>query len=136
MGDIENKRLMAAIAYIETLSLGTIVLVFDGFMVHDPEERICDENMSEWAFEDTGYRIQWESKELYATVKDFQPLNDEIVAELVMKPLRGRILSWNNLLFVYHAPSGLWKQDDKPALMLQEAIDDWGVDRKLFKGQR
>ena len=134
MGDIGNKSSMAAIAYIESLGLAAAVLVYDGFMVHDPEERISAEVMSEWVFEATGYRIRWERKELDDTVKDSLPLNDEIVAEIVIKPLRGRILNCNGLLFAYHAPSGLWKQDAKPALMLQEAIDDWGVDRKLFRG--
>ncbi len=67
-------------------------------------------------------------------MKDLLPLSDEIVAGVVMKPLRGRILNCNKLLLAYHTPSGLWKQDGSPALMIQEAIDDWSVDRKLFRG--
>jgi hypothetical protein len=59
MGDIENKCLMAAIAYIETLGLGAAVLIYDGFMVQDPEERISAEVTSEWVFEATDYRIRW-----------------------------------------------------------------------------
>ncbi len=69
-----------------------------------------------------------------ATIMDSQPLNDEIVTGIVMKQLKGRILNCNTLLFTYHAPSGLWKQDDSSALMIQETIDDWSVDRKLFRG--
>ncbi len=80
MGDIENKCLMAAIAYIESLGLGAVVLVYDGFMVHGLEEKIYAEEMSEWVFEATGYRVKWERKELDAIIKDSQPLNDEIGA--------------------------------------------------------
>jgi hypothetical protein len=58
MGDIENKCLMAAIEYIESLGLAANVLVYDGFMVHGPEEQIRAEKMSEWVFEATGYRVQ------------------------------------------------------------------------------
>jgi len=103
-------------------------------MTHDPEEQICAEEMSERVFEATGYRIQWEHKEMNDTVKDSQPLNDEIVAEIVMKPLRGRILQCDNLLFAYHAPSGLWKKYKEPALVIQAAIDDWSIDQKIFHG--
>ena len=134
MGDIENKCLMAAIACIETLGLNAAVLVFDGFMVHDPEEQISAEFMSQWVFEDTGYRIQWDRKELDATLKDLQPLSDEIVAGIVMKPLKGRILICNNLMFAFHAPSGLWKKYKEVPLVIEAAIDDWGMDRKIFHG--
>ena len=58
MGDIENKCPMAAIAYIESLGLSAGVLVYGGFMTHDPEERISAEVTSEWVFEATGYRIR------------------------------------------------------------------------------
>ena len=50
----------------------------------NPEEQTCAEEMSEWVFEATGYRVQWERKELDGTVKDSMPLNDEIVAEIVI----------------------------------------------------
>ena len=40
---------------------------------------------------------------------DSLPLNDEIVAEIVIKTLKGRILNSNNFLFACHAPPGLWK---------------------------
>ncbi len=50
MGDIENMCLMAAIAYIESLGLAAAVLAYDGIMVHDPEERISAEVISEWVF--------------------------------------------------------------------------------------
>jgi len=132
LGDIENRCLMAAIAYIESLGLGADVLDCDGFVTHNPEEKICVEEMSERVFEATGYRIQWERKELDDNVKDLMALNDDIVAKLVMKQLRGRILNCNKLLFAYHAPSGLWRQDESPALMIREAIDDWGVDPSSF----
>ena len=58
MGNIENKCLMAAITYIESLGVGAAVLIYDGFMSHDPEERICAEVMSEWVFDATGYCAQ------------------------------------------------------------------------------
>ncbi len=45
MKDIENRCLMAAIAYIQTKGLGAAVLVYDKFMVHDPDQRICAEDM-------------------------------------------------------------------------------------------
>ncbi len=64
-----------------------------------------------------GHQLSY-PKGLADTVKESQPLNDEIVAELVMNPLRGCILKFNNLLFIYHAPFGLWQHDDKPALVL------------------
>ena len=103
---------MAAIAYTKSLGFDADVLVYDGFVVQDMEELICAEEMSEWVFDATGYRVQWERKELDGTVKDSLPLNDEIVAEIVTKQLRERILNCNKLLFAYHVPSGLWKQDD------------------------
>ncbi len=55
--DIENKCLMAAIAYIELLCLGAVVLVYAGLMVHYPDKRICAEVKSERVFDATGYRV-------------------------------------------------------------------------------
>ncbi len=51
-----------------------------------------------------------------------------------MKHLRWRILNNNNLLFAYHDPSGLWIKYKDSALVIQAAIDDWGIDRKIFHG--
>ena len=57
MRDIENKYLMAVIAYIESLDLGAVVLVYDKFMVHNPKEQIFAEEINEWVFDTTIYRV-------------------------------------------------------------------------------
>jgi hypothetical protein len=106
------------------LSIGVAVLVYDGFIVHDPKDRICAEDMTNWVLKSTGYKIQWDTKELDDTIKNEDHLNDEIVAGRIMKSLAGRILNCCNILFAYNATSGLWKLDETQTLMIQEAIDD------------
>ncbi len=60
---------MAALESIKTVSLSVVVLVYDEFMVHDPEDRICAEEMTKWVLKTTGYKVQWATKELDNNIK-------------------------------------------------------------------
>jgi hypothetical protein len=134
LGDIENACLMAAAAYVETSGLHVATFMFDGFMAKDPEGRISAEDMSDRVFEATGYRIQFERKSLDASIKAFETLNHEIVALKVVEAIKRRVLMCNDLLFAYNALHGLRRQNTKPSLIVQMAIQGWITSRKVFHG--
>lgn len=131
--NLENACLHAAMEYLESLGLQAAVLVFDGFMVHDPDELIDDETMSEWVLKATGYHVRWETKELDSTIAPQEPIDDKLVAESVIGSLEGRILTCHEMCFAYNARTGLWRRR-KDVLVVQEAITEWGVDELCFSG--
>ena len=134
LGEIEDKCLMAAMNYVELLGLVMLVLVYDGFMIRDDENLINAVDMSEHVFKITGFRVEWDQKELDDTIKLAAPLNDEIVAGKVVKEIEDRVLVCNDICFSYSASSGLWSSNTKPALVIQEAINEWSISKKIYSG--
>lgn len=122
LGDIENSCLQAARAHVESIGLDVAVLVFDGFMVRDPDGRIDAGALNKAVLDATGFNVAWATKDLDATLPDTEPLNDKIVAQKVVSSLQGRVVVCNGLSFAFNDATGMWSPRPQEALVLQEAF--------------
>ncbi len=134
LGNIENDILMAARSYVESLLLFILVFVYDGFMLSDPDSLVNAEAMSEWVFRETNYRVTWEKKPLDTTIQLPEPITDNVVAGHVLKTLEGRVLTCGDISFSFKPGTGLWCRNTKPAQILQDAITEWSIEEKIFRG--
>jgi len=134
LGSIENDIMMAAKSYVELISLFALVVVYDGFMVSDPNNLVDAEAMSECVFRETNYRVTWAKKPLDTTIQLPEPISDNVVAGYVLKTLDGRVLTYEDISFSFKPGTGLWCRNTKPAQILQDAILGWSIEEKIFRG--
>jgi len=134
LGELEDKCLMAAASYAESLGVNVVTYIFDGMQVCDPDLKISAEAMSDYVFNATEYRTKWEIKPFDDTIEDMDPINDEIVAIDVVGKLKGLVLKSHDHFISYHAPSGLWKFNNSSNLLIQDAIVSWSMEKKIYRG--
>jgi hypothetical protein len=134
LGELEDKCLMAAASYAESLGLTVATYIFNGMQVCDPDSNISKEAMSDYVFDATEYRTKWEIKPFDDTIKDMDPINDESVAIDVVGKLKGLIFKNNEHFLSFHPPSGLWKFNNSSNLLIQDATVRWSMEQKIYRG--
>lgn len=127
MCDIENRILMSCMNFLknENISTKNVVLCFDGFMIKkeifNPTPQIL-EKMSEYAFNETGYKMIFTSKpqdEVLTldglTTKESEVIvvqDDADACNRLLEEMKGNIFSCKSNIYVKAKDSNIWTNND------------------------